>query len=49
MDTIALDIDWARPARQFVGQRNRLLIDGAPVDAASGKAFPVCNPPPAPF
>jgi phenylacetaldehyde dehydrogenase len=44
MDTIALDNRLSPQARKFVGQRNRLLIDGKLVDAASGKTFPVYNP-----
>jgi phenylacetaldehyde dehydrogenase len=44
MDTIALDNRLSPPARKFVGQRNRLLIDGKLVNAASGKTFAVYNP-----
>jgi phenylacetaldehyde dehydrogenase len=44
MDTIALDNRLSPQARKFVGQRNRLLIDGKLVDAASSKTFPVYNP-----
>ncbi len=44
MDTIALDNRLSPEARAFVGRRNRLLIDGKLVDAASGKTFPVYNP-----
>jgi phenylacetaldehyde dehydrogenase len=44
METIALDNRLSPPAREFIGGRNRLLIDGKLVDAASGKAFPVYNP-----
>ncbi|MGO8919899.1 MAG: aldehyde dehydrogenase family protein [Stellaceae bacterium] len=44
MDTIALDNRLSPQAREFVGRRNRLLIDGKLVDAASGKTFAVYNP-----
>ena len=44
MDTIALDNRLGAPARDFIGRRSRLLIDGKLVDAASGKTFPVYNP-----
>jgi phenylacetaldehyde dehydrogenase len=44
MDTITLDNRLGAKARAFVGQRNKLLIDGKLVDAASGKTFPVYNP-----
>ena len=48
MDTItntaALDSRLGVAARAFVGRRNRLLIDGKLVDAASGKTFPDYNP-----
>jgi phenylacetaldehyde dehydrogenase len=44
MDTIALDNRLSPQAREFVGRRSRLLIDGRLVDAASGKTFPVYNP-----
>ena len=35
---------WDASAKAFVGRRNRLLIDGKLVDAASGKTFPDYNP-----
>jgi phenylacetaldehyde dehydrogenase len=44
MDTIALDNRLGAKAREFVARRNRLLIDGKLVDAASGKTFAVYNP-----
>ena len=43
-DTGALDSRLGAPAKAFVGRRNRLLIDGKLVDAASGKTFPDYNP-----
>jgi len=43
-DTGALDSRLGAPAKAFVGRRNRLLIDGKLVDAASGKTFDVYNP-----
>jgi phenylacetaldehyde dehydrogenase len=43
-DTAALDSRLGAAARAFVGRRNRLLIDGKLVDAASGKTFPDYNP-----
>jgi aldehyde dehydrogenase family protein len=43
-DTAALDSRLGVAARAFVGRRNRLLIDGKLVDAASGKTFPDYNP-----
>ena len=42
-DTGALDSRLGAPAKAFVGRRNRLLIDGKLVDAASGKTFPDYN------
>ena len=39
-DTGALDSRLGAPAKAFVGRRNKLLIDGKLVDAASGKTFP---------
>ena len=44
IDTAALDSRLGAPAKAFVGRRNRLLIDGKLVDAASGKTFPDYNP-----
>jgi phenylacetaldehyde dehydrogenase len=44
VDTIALDTRLSPQARKFVGQHNKLLIDGKLVNAASGKTFPVYNP-----
>jgi phenylacetaldehyde dehydrogenase len=44
MDTIALDSRLGKSAREFVGRRPKLLIDGKLVAAASGKTFPVYNP-----
>ena len=43
-DTGALDSRLGAPAKAFVGRRNKLLIDGKLVDAASGKTFPDYNP-----
>jgi hypothetical protein len=43
-DTGALDSRLGAPAKAFVGRRNRLLIEGKLVDAASGKTFPDYNP-----
>ena len=43
-DTGALDSRLGAPAKAFAGRRNRLLIDGKLVDAASGKTFPDYNP-----
>jgi phenylacetaldehyde dehydrogenase len=43
-DTGALDSRLGAPAKAFLGRRNRLLIDGKLVDAASGKTFDVYNP-----
>jgi hypothetical protein len=43
-DTAALDSRLGAAARAFMGRRNRLLIDGKLVDAASGKTFPDYNP-----
>ena len=43
-DAGALDSRLGAPAKAFVGRRNKLLIDGKLVDAASGKTFPVYNP-----
>ena len=43
-DTGALDSRLGAPAKAFVGRRNRLLIDGKLVDAASGKTFADYNP-----
>ena len=40
-DTGALDSRLGAPAKAFVGRRNRLLIDGKLVDAASGKTFQI--------
>jgi phenylacetaldehyde dehydrogenase len=44
MDAIALDARLSKAAREFVGRKPRLLIDGKLVAAASGKTFPVYNP-----
>ncbi|ODT18145.1 MAG: betaine-aldehyde dehydrogenase [Kaistia sp. SCN 65-12] len=44
MDAIALDARLSSAAREFVGRKPRLLIDGKLVAAASGKTFPVYNP-----
>jgi phenylacetaldehyde dehydrogenase len=44
MDTIALDTRLGQQARNFLGRRSQLLIDGKLVDSASGKTFPVFNP-----
>ncbi len=44
MDAIALDARLSKAAREFMGRKPRLLIDGKLVAAASGKTFPVYNP-----
>jgi phenylacetaldehyde dehydrogenase len=44
MDTITLDRRLSEPAKEFLHQPSRLLIDGKLVEAASGKTFPVYNP-----
>ncbi len=44
MDAIALDTRLSKAAREFLGRKPRLLIDGKLVAAASGKTFPVYNP-----
>jgi phenylacetaldehyde dehydrogenase len=44
METTSIDSRLGAKARAFVTQRNRLLIDGKLVDAASGKTFAVYNP-----
>src|SRR6516165_9426598 len=44
MDTITLDKRLSQPAKEFLHQPSRLLIDGKLVEAASGKTFPVYNP-----
>src|SRR6202140_2252032 len=44
MDTVTLDRRLSQPAKEFLHQPSRLLIDGKLVEAASGKTFPVYNP-----
>src|SRR6516162_920667 len=44
MDTVTLDKRLSQPAKDFLHQPSRLLIDGKLVEAASGKTFPVYNP-----
>ncbi len=44
MDAIALDARLSKAAREFMGRKPRLLIDGKLVAAASGKTFSVYNP-----
>ena len=44
MDTVTLDKRLSQPAKEFLHQPSRLLIDGKLVEAASGKTFPVYNP-----
>src|ERR1700732_4234327 len=44
MDTITIDRRLSQPAKEFLHQPSRLLIDGKLVEAASGKTFPVYNP-----
>src|ERR1700754_2015436 len=44
MDTVTLDRRLSQPAKDFLHQPSRLLIDGKLVEAASGKTFPVYNP-----
>ena len=44
MDAITLDRRLNQPAKEFLHQPSRLLIDGKLVEAASGKTFPVYNP-----
>jgi phenylacetaldehyde dehydrogenase len=44
MDAIAIDGRLSQPAKEFLHQPSRLLIDGKLVEAASGKTFPVYNP-----
>src|ERR1700686_1478156 len=40
MDTVTLDRRLSQPAKEFLHQPSRLLIDGKLVEAASGKTFP---------
>src|SRR6202521_3479858 len=44
MDTVTIDRRLSQPAKEFLHQPSRLLIDGKLVEAASGKTFPVYNP-----
>jgi phenylacetaldehyde dehydrogenase len=44
MDTVTIDTRLSQPAKEFLHQPSRLLIDGKLVEAASGKTFPVYNP-----
>ncbi len=44
MDTITLDRQLSQPAKEFLHEPSRLLIDGKLVEAASGKTFPVYKP-----
>jgi phenylacetaldehyde dehydrogenase len=44
MDTVTIDTRLSQPAKEFMHQPSRLLIDGKLVEAASGKTFPVYNP-----
>ena len=44
MDTVTLERRLSQPAKEFLHQPSRLLIDGKLVEAASGKTFPVYNP-----
>ena len=44
MDVVTIDTRLSQPAKEFLQQPSRLLIDGTLVEAASGKTFPVYNP-----
>src|SRR5438477_6159652 len=44
MDIATIDTRLSQPAKEFLHQPSRLLIDGKLVEAASGKTFPVYNP-----
>ena len=44
MDAVTIDTRLSQPAKEFLHQPSRLLIDGKLVEAASGKTFPVYNP-----
>src|ERR1700758_3874235 len=44
MDVVTIDTRLSQPAKEFLHQPSRLLIDGKLVEAASGKTFPVYNP-----
>ena len=41
MDTVTIDTRLSQPAKEFLHQPSRLLIDGKLIEAASGKTFPV--------